>query len=530
MKIRARLALAATAAGVLALGLAACSGTAAAPSGASAGAGSSRGAIPLLRIGDDASLSTLDTGTDEDNDVYGTLETLTKFGPDGQIEPDLATSVTQPTATTYVYHLRQGVKFWNGDPMTSADVVNALDYYRKSGSYVSSLMVSVKDVTATGPYTVTVTLKYPYAPWSTQTTGQFPVFEEKFQREHPATMGQPGTLTMGTGPWQIDSFDPTTGLELSANPHWWGGKVPIQHISVKFFASETSEALAFRGGEIDVASDVLNPKAFKSTSGGSIVSAPAFSEGYFGMNVNQPPWNNIHVRRAVAYALNRADVIAALGNNAEPVTTFIPPSELDRLGSQSQVSALINGLPSYQYNLAMAKRELAESPYPHGFTATTQTITFASYTPVNEAIAGDLAKIGINLKLETIGFTQYLAFASGPKSAIGGLYATFNVQNPDPNAFPSEMLGAANIPSGYNWADYDPPASDALIEQAEAAQGNSQRLTIYGQLLKMLGSDVPYVPLYIQDYNVALSGNFTWPGYNVYTQWGDWELNIKPKS
>jgi peptide/nickel transport system substrate-binding protein len=515
----------------IALLAAGCSATSAAPQGAGGAAGSASATIPLLRIGDDAILSTLDTGADEGNDVYGTLETLTKFGPSGQIEPDLATSVSQPDSTTYVYHLRQGVKFWNGDPMTSADVVNALDYYSKPGSYISSLLVSVKSIAATDPNTVTVTLKYPYAPFSTEATGQFPIFEKKFQQQHPSTMGQPGVLIMGTGPWQIDSFDPTTGLQLSANPHWWGGTVPVKQITVKFFASETPEALAFRAGEIDAANNVLNPRAFSSTSGGSIVSAPAFSEGYFGMNVNEPPWNNIHVRRAVAYALNRPDIIAALGNNAEPVSTFIPPSELARLGTKSQVNTLLNALPSYQYNLAAARKELAESPYPHGFTATTQTITFASYTPVNEAIAGDLAKIGINLKLKTIGFTQYLAFASGPKSAIGGLYVTFNVQNPDPNSFPSELLGSANVATGgYNWADYDPPASDTLLKAAEATQDDTKRLAIYGQLLQMLATDLPYVPLYIQNYNVALSSKFEWPDYNVYTQWGAWELNIKPKN
>ena len=216
MKIRVAAVLAVPALALLAAGCSA----ATAPHTSGAGGSTAAATIPLLRIGDDAALSTLDTGTDEDNDVYGTLETLTKFGPSGQIGPALATSVTQPNATTYVYHLRHGVKFWNGDPMTSADVVNALGYYRKSGSYVSSLMVSVKDVTATDPYTVTVTLKYPYAPWSAQTTGQFPIFEKKFQDEHKTTMGRPGVLIMGTGPFKIDSFDPTTGLELSANPHW----------------------------------------------------------------------------------------------------------------------------------------------------------------------------------------------------------------------------------------------------------------------------------------------------------------------
>jgi ABC-type transport system substrate-binding protein len=336
MKVRVAATIAVAMSALLAAG---CSATTAAPQGA----GSAAATIPPLRIGDDAALSTLETGADEGNDVYGTLETLTKFGPAGQVEPSLASSVSHPDAVTYVYHVRQGVKFWNGDPMT--------------------------------------------------------------------------------------------------------------------------------------------------------------------------------------------DIIAALGNNAQPVTTLIPPAELDRLGPQAQVSALINALPSYPYDLAKAKQELAESAYPHGFTATTQTITFASYTPVNEAVAGDLAKIGINLQFKTIGFTQYLAFASGNKNAIGGLYATMNVTNPDPDSFPSALLGSVNIADGgYDWANYDPPVIDTLIKAGETTQDSARRLAIYGQMLKTLATDLPYVPLYIQDYNVALSSNFTWPNYNVYTQWGDWELHIKPKN
>ena len=155
MKSRLASTLTVTALALLAAG---CSANPAAPAASGQGAASSA-TIPLLRIGDDAALSTLDTGTDEGNDVYGTLETLTKFGPNGQVEPDLASSVSHPNAVTYVYNLRHGVNFWDGDPMTSADVVNALDYYRKPGSYVSTEVAPVKSVTATGPYTVVVTLE-----------------------------------------------------------------------------------------------------------------------------------------------------------------------------------------------------------------------------------------------------------------------------------------------------------------------------------------------------------------------------------
>jgi ABC-type transport system substrate-binding protein len=71
---------------------------------------------------------------------------------------------------------------------------------------------------------------------------------------------------------------------------------------------------------------------------------------------------------------------------------------------------------------------------------------------------------------------------------------------------------------------------DTLIKAGKTTQDPVQRLAIYRQMLRTLATDLPYVPLYIQDYNVALSGKFTWPNYNVYTQWGAWELNIKPKN
>jgi peptide/nickel transport system substrate-binding protein len=501
---------------------------------ASPGSGSGSGAsatIPLLRVGDDAALSSvLDAGQDAGDNLFGALESLTQLGPDGQVVPDLAASWTHPDPVTYVYHLRTGVRFWDGNEMTSADVVNALDYYRQPGTYVSTELASVKSVAAAGRYTVAVTLKYPYAPWLTQTAIQTPIFEKKFQDERKTTMGRPGVLIMGTGPFKIDSFDPTTGLELSANPHWWGGTVRIKHVSVKLYTSETSEALAFRAGELDVTSDVLNPRAFASASGATMLSTPAFAEGLLAMNTKQAPWNDIHVRRAVAYAVNPADVIAALGNKAAPDPTLIPPSQLARLGSQAQVNALVDSLPSYPYNLAKARQELAKSAYPHGFTATTQTIAFGSYTPANEAISGDLAKIGINLKLTTIGFNQWLAWANGPKSAIGALYETFNVTNPDPNSFASALLGSINIPTGgTNAANYDPPVMDHLISESTVTQDPARRLTIYGQMLKMLAADLPYVPIYIENYNAALSIKYTWPGYNVYTQWGAWELHIKPR-
>ena len=157
---------------------------------------------------------------------------------------------------------------------------------------------------------------------------------------------------MGTGAFEVDSWDPTTGIELSANPHWWGGTVPVQHVSVKCFANETSEALAFRAGDIDVAFPA--GAEFASTAGVKVAWVPSDYERYFAMNVNLAPWDNIYVRRAVAYALDRANLVKALGIPSLPVTTLIPPDQLGVLGSQAQVNALTSSLPSYPYSLAKA--------------------------------------------------------------------------------------------------------------------------------------------------------------------------------
>ena len=187
-------------------------------------AGNEVTAIPLLTIGSTFPVPTLDMARNgyARNITQLALDTLMKFGPDGQVEPDLASSVTQPNAVTYVYHLRHGVKFWDGSDLTSADVVYSLDYQRAIGSAQSYFFASVKSIAASGPDAVVVTLTHPDASWQ-YGPPYLGIFEMKFAEAHKAKFGQPGVLLMGSGPWEVQSLDPTTGAELTANPNWWGG-------------------------------------------------------------------------------------------------------------------------------------------------------------------------------------------------------------------------------------------------------------------------------------------------------------------
>jgi peptide/nickel transport system substrate-binding protein len=529
MKLRLHAVAAAAAAVAFLGGIAACSGTATGPSDAASGA--SGATIPLLRAGLAFNLSTLDeTKNISANNIDGlALETLVKFGPQGQVEPDLATSWEQSSPVTYVYHLRHGVRFWDGSPLTAADVAYSLNYDRGAGSDVAFAFTGVKSITATDTYTVTVTLAQPEANWKYVPAEENAyIFEKQFQQAHKATFGHPGTLVMGSGPWVINSLDPTKGAQVTANPHWWGGTVPIQRIAFTFYSSETSEALAFRSGEIDLDPQVNSPKSFAATSGATLLTTQGCDIGFFGMNVTEPGWDDVHVRRAVAYALDRTDIIAANGGYAAPIYTLTPPRLLSGVASQAQISALLRSLPRYQYNLAKAKQEMAQSAYPDGFTATIETPNFGTIPDITQVVAAELAKIGIKLQLKEMQVTAWQSVENGPAAGRSTAYTTGGCFQPDPSTY-SDFLGSKNTqPGNWNFSDYVPATVDTLLAQGAATSNSAQRFAVYSRLFKQLQEDVPYVGLFVSDTTAALSGKFAWKDFNPWYWDGAYALSIGP--
>jgi peptide/nickel transport system substrate-binding protein len=487
-------------------------------------------AISLLREGTTYTFSNLNEQYADGLPEANWGEHLVRLGPGNQVEPWLAQSVTQSSPTVYVYHLRHGVDFWDGDEMTSADVVNALDWYRQPNSYIATYFTDVATIAASGRYTVVITLKRPDAGWMPVLATEGDIFEKKFQQEHGASMGKPGVGVMYTGPMEIQGFDPTTGVELAANPHYWGGRVPVQHISAKFFKDDTTLALAMRAGEIDIAYP-QETTSFRTTCGCKVTSAPGDTSADVVMNVNIAPWNNIHVRRAAAYAVNRPAEVAASDDPSTPDTSnsVLTPGELAPLASPTQVSALLNSLPNYPYNLAKAKAELAQSPYPHGFTVAAYTLDFGTYIPETEVVAAQLAKIGINVQLKVMSLAAWVAKYEGPKTTGFWVITNASAGFPDPARDVQDMVDGsyATASGGDNLASYNSPEVNSLLAEADSAQNKAQRFALYGQVLKIVGNDVPYVMLYTHTDDLALSSKFSWPGYYYESYSYPWLFDIK---
>ena len=358
------------------------------------------------------------------------------------------------------------------------------------------------------------------------------IFEKKFFEAHKSSFGQPGTGVVGTGPWEFTSYNGTSSAELKANPHYWGGKVKIKKVSVQFFSSETSEALAFRQGAIDLAFPIDN-KAFASTAGIKLTTVPSYAvQGCFFMNVLQKPWNNIHVRRAVAYALNRTALISAWGGYATPVYQFLTAGLLENIGTPAQVNAALKSVPTYPFNLSKAKAEMAQSPYPHGVNATISVEGSGSYPNVSQAIAAELAKIGIHLKLQVMTIDQQTANeTSANRLGILTNFTYSGAVSRDPGEAFDFQMGSSNISAGnWNTMNWAPPSMDKLIAEGFATTNNAKRLKIYQQIDIAYAQAAPFIPLFNQDATVALGSAYTWPSFNGY--WydlGPWLLGVSKK-
>lgn len=508
--------------------LAACGTTAQASSKASAGS-----VLPLLNAGATQEYSTLDPYKSVGcNALYCALfmEHLLTIGANGKLEPLLASSWQETNPVTYVYHLRHGVRFWDGNEMTSADVVYSIENAMSPGSAPAIYFDAVKSVVAKDRYTVVITLNQPQATFKWQVAYEAPIFEKAYKLAHPNTFGNPGTLIQATGPWKVDSFDPTRSLELSANPHWWGGKVPIKHISFKLFSDEKSEALALRAGTIDIGFPNTDYDSFKSLSGAKLATFPYNYLFFFSMNTHLAPWSDVHVRRAVAYALNRTDIIDATGGSATafPAYSDIPALDLDSLGSKSQVASVIDSLPQYRHNLDKAKQELAQSADPHGFSATIE-VNSADTIDINatQVIAAELKKIGIDLTLKSVPSDQFFTDLDSHQQAV--FFNSEYAVPPDPGQFASDLFSAASAKPGVynNAANWTSAQTDQLIDQGLDTQSPSQRLGIYKQLLQKSATDEPYVPIFQENVFVATRPGFKLSSYSMWAGFLPWALDVK---
>jgi peptide/nickel transport system substrate-binding protein len=478
--------------------------------------------VKLLDAGQDYSFP------DSSIQVLG-LESLTQTSPDGKVEPALASSISNPSPTTYIYTLRSGVKFWDGSPLTPHDVVDSIQRYMKPDSQLSQYISSVKSVAASGANMVTITLKYPDSRWPYISAYATPVVEAAFAAAHPKDLGAPGVLTMGTGPYQFTKFVANKEIDLVANPNWWGGKVAVQKLNIPLLTDSSAIALALRAGSVDgYLSRGEDFTQFAHIPGTTLTVKPGSSVFYLSFNTNQGPWSDIHVRRAVAHLINRDQIIkGAIGGYGDAIDTLLPTSILESAVGTASAASFTNSYAKYPYDLAAAKKEMALSKSPNGFSDTLPIYPGGESSGVAQIVKQQLQQIGINLQLQQVPFPQWLDYFFGPRNKIGMVSLQYGGIS-YPSYYYALMLDSANaVPQGSNSADYLNKQVDGYLSDATKASSAQQSIASLQKVAGAEATDLPYIPLYSEREGLVLKNGFTYDNFTNFYQLTPWATHIQ---
>jgi len=482
-----------------------------AQSGRAAGAPARGGTLVFARTGD---ILTLDPTQMTDNESIWTAEniydTLYVASPDGKtLEPWLATGYTlSPDHLTWTFHLRKEVRFQNGRPMTSADVKFSIERVAaKASNPFAFINAAIASIDTPGPYTLVIRTKYPWAPLLADVAlfanGVIPAnyggeTEAQFFR-HP----------IGTGPFMVKSWAKGSEVQLVANPYYWQkGKPYLAGVTFLSVPNDNTRRLQLQSGQVQV--DEFPPFSMVSElnhmPGVRMTLFPSSRTDFLAFNEQHKPFADIHVRRAISYALNReAMVKAVLFGHGEPANAIISPA----LWGYDPNS------PGIQYDLAKAKAELAQSSVPHGFSTTLIVGSGASTEALlGQIVQAELKPLGINVTLRQVDPNSEYTDIQNGKYDIAFNYDTTDIIDPDELISFSAMGGTTGQQTHALFTNYDNPEVDHWAEQAERTFDEARRHQLYDEVQVQVAKDAPLAFLYYSPFAYAYSRKVQ--GFDVY--------------
>jgi peptide/nickel transport system substrate-binding protein len=228
------------------------------------------------------------------------------------------------------------------------------------------------------------------------------------------------------------------------------------------------------------------------------------------------PYDDIHVRRAIAYASDRAGFVKAfLGGNGTPADCMVPPEQWGSVLPQSEVKAQYAKLPSYPFSIENAKKELAQSAHPNGFT--TNKILVPSSQPAVlkalESLSTTVKQLGITMPISQVPSNDWLANIYAHKD-LGIVCLLFLPDYADPADYMNLVYPSANaVKNNFNLANYKNPKVDKLIQQANSASSNADRAKELMEVLTISNQDLPYYTLFWQNDVMAIQNKYVYKGF-----------------
>jgi len=329
--------------------------------------------------------------------LYALHDALVKPMPAGLNTPSLAESWTMSKdGLTYEFVLRKGIKFHNGDPVTSEDVKFSFDRYR--GAAAKLLKERVREVQIVDPERVRFHLNDPWPDfmtfYGTTASGVGWIVPKRYVER----VGDEAykKAPVGAGPYRVVSFNPGVELVAEAFDGYWRKSPSVKRLVFKVMPEDTTRAAALRRGDVDIIFQLVGPVAedIRRTSNLRIMSARTYGVIWLDFPDQwdpKSPWHDKRVRQAASLAIDRQAVNQAESLGFSRLTGSIIPRSFE-------FALPIDPPP---YDPARAKQLLAEAGYPNGFDAG----DFYPYPPLislGEALAGYLRAVGIRTRIRTL--------------------------------------------------------------------------------------------------------------------------------
>lgn len=421
---------------------------------------------------------------------------LVRVLPSGDYEGDLASSWKTPDDRTIVFTLRDGLKFHDGRPLSSADVKFTYDSLMapEFPSPKKSGYATVGSIETPDPKTVIFHLKEPNGGiFDNLTLGIVPAGTDQ-----SAYKARP----IGAGPYRLVEILTDERVSLEAFDGYHKGKPAIARIDFRIIPDTTTRMLELERGSVDLAINSLpldSVSKFENDPRLRVVSEPGSRWEYLAFNLEHPKLKNVLVRRAIAHAIDRERIVRdLLRGRARLADTMFPQGHWARS----------EDVEHYAYDKAEAKRLLDEAgfPDPDGdgpksrFDLVYKTSLDMEANQRAEMIQQMLREVGIGLEIRS---TEFAVFYDDIQKGNFELFALRRGGISDPDFYYTIFHSKSIPPNGQNRGHYDNPAVDKLIEEGRATMDRAKRKTAYDGVQKIVSEDLPYVSLYHLD-NVAV--------------------------
>lgn len=421
------------------------------------------------------------------------FDSLVKKDEHYEVQPWLAQSWDQPDPLTYIFHLHPGVRFQNGQPLTSADVKWTIDSTRNSAVITAKTgsFTSIDHVDATDPLTCIVHLKRPdpFLLWnlSDGALGIVPVGSGRDFWKHP----------IGSGPYTFVSQQQDKDVLLERNESSWQPAPAIRHLRFNVVPDDTTRALELQKGSADAEINALEPdtvEALRHNASLGIESSPGTIVNYINLNLRDPYLKDTRVRQAVAYALNRPMMLETLWRGqARLADNLLPPGHWARTEDVAR----------YPFDPAKANALLDAAGYKRGrdgirFHLEMKISNSSTPTRLLCLVAQQqLRAVGISMDLRIFEFGTF--FADVTRGAFSMYALRWIGGNESPDIFRSAYSAASQPPHGANRGHYANPELDHLLADAAATSNRAEDRKDYVAVQQILANDVPTIPLWYQD-------------------------------